>query len=330
MKKPKGGLCDSPSVMEPKRAQGNDLSDISFTDESKGSHCDTSISLETEEDNPAISCTNEPTRDSCGMSIGSFTIESSERRESDELGDSPGFSESKMTLSIKKPQCGFTVCGEPYLAQPSMTPKTQQQAQQNAFSTRKEKEEDNGYIHSPVALFEPAVTTKRPMYCKDMVYQGTTEFSFEEFRAISWKEKQRVGEETESIEREKTRLVEMENKLRELQEAMTRQMTELQRMAGGISTLVQGIPGVLLTSSDSSMEQGGGAPFKVYRDENRRSDSQVTNSRSTNSSLQQITLVDSFPSLTRQPSTATLISANPKGARTLFGSNPLCSHSDPD
>merc|ERR1719318_1707498 len=107
-------------------------------------------------------------------------------------------------------------------------------------------------------------------------------------------------------------------------------------MAGGTSTLMQGTPGVMLTrpstSSESSMEQGsGGAPFTVYSDENSRSDSQVTNSRSDNSRSQQTirsqdnSLVNSYPSLTRQPSldsTAALISANPTGARAKFGTTP--------
>merc|ERR1719341_755925 len=80
------------------------------------------------------------------------------------------------------------------------------------------------------------------------------------------------------------------------------------------------------------MEQGsGGAPFTVYSDENSRSDSQVTNSRSDNSRSQQTirsqdnSLVNSYPSLTRQPSldsTAALISANPTGARAKFGTTP--------
>jgi len=230
----------------------------------------------------------------------------------------------------------FTVYEEPNLAQPSMTPQRQQPGQGNVLSTRKEKAEDHGAVHCPVALFEPADPTKRPMYCKDKVYQGTTEFSFEEFRAIRWKEKQRVREEAESIDRRKAELVEMETKLREQQEAMAKQMAEFQRMmAGGATTLMQGNPGVILTrpstSSENSMEQGGGAPFTVYSDENSRSDSQVTNSRSDNSRSQQSvrsqdnSLVNSYPSLTRQASldsTAALISANPTGARTKLGTTP--------
>eukprot|EP00092_Neocalanus_flemingeri_P017494 GFUD01018923.1.p1 GENE.GFUD01018923.1~~GFUD01018923.1.p1 ORF type:complete len:1477 (+),score=489.36 GFUD01018923.1:88-4518(+) len=221
----------------------------------------------------------------------------------------------------------FTVYEEPNLAQPSMTPQRQQPAQANVLSTRKEKVEDHGTVHCPVALFEPADPTKRPMYCKDKVYQGTTEFSFEEFRAIRWKEKQRKRDEADSIDKRKAELVEMETKLREQQEDMARQMAEFQRMmAGGTTTLLQSNPGVVLTrpstSSESSMEQAGGAPFTVYSDEGSRSDN---SSRSQQTRSQDNSLATSYPSLTRQPSldsTAALISANPTGARSKFGTTP--------
>ena len=36
-----------------------------------------------------------------------------------------------------------------------------------------------------VALFEPHDPTKKPMYAKHLVYQGVTEFSFEELRGVS-------------------------------------------------------------------------------------------------------------------------------------------------
>ena len=37
-----------------------------------------------------------------------------------------------------------------------------------------------------LALFEPPDPTKRPMYCKHLVYQGVTEFQFEELRAARY------------------------------------------------------------------------------------------------------------------------------------------------
>ena len=40
-------------------------------------------------------------------------------------------------------------------------------------------------VPTALALFEPPDPTKKPMYCKHLVYQGVTEFSFEELRAVS-------------------------------------------------------------------------------------------------------------------------------------------------
>ena len=314
--------------MEPKSTQGNDFIDTSITDESKGGNCDTPINKETEEGHPAISSSKEPITGDCGISIGSVTIKNSESRESDESGDSMGNIESKITLRIKESQeahCdspvkvkdprranseetfdkiseprlvhigrhakpGFTVWEEPNLAQHSMMPQRQMPAQQNVFSTRKEKEEDD-----------------------------------------------EVREEAESRKRRKEELVEMENKLRELHEVMTRQMTEFQRMMDGRTpTLMVTRPSI---SSESSMEQGGGASFTVYSEDNSRSDSEVTNSRSDSSRVQQTirsqdnSLVNFSTSLTRQPnldSTAALMSVNPIGAGAKFLSNLLGSHFDQD
>jgi len=227
----------------------------------------------------------------------------------------------------------FTVYEEPNLVQPSMTPQRQHQSQGSVLSTRKKAAEDHGAVNCPVALFEPPDPTKKPMYCKEKVYQGTTEFSFEELRAIRWKEKQRVKEEAESLERRKAELIEMENNLKKQQEEMARQMAEFQRMmAGGATTFMQGNPGINLTkpstSSESSMEQGSsGGQSGVFTDENR-TDSMISNSRAENSRSvrsQDNSLASSYPSLNRQPSldsTAALISANPTGARSKCGTTP--------
>jgi len=230
----------------------------------------------------------------------------------------------------------FTVYEEPNLVQPSMTPQRQHQTQSSVLSTRKKAAEDHGAVHCPVALFEAPDPTKRVMYCKEKVYQGTTEFSFEEFRAIRWKEKQRVRDEAESLERRKAELLEMENNLKKQQEEMARQMAEFQRMmTGGAATLMQGNPGVILTkpstSSESSMEQGSnGGQSGVFTDENK-TDSMISNSRAENSrSMQPVrsqdnSLASSYPSLNRQPSldsTAALISANPTGARSKSSATP--------
>ena len=123
----------------------------------------------------------------------------------------------------------FTVYEEPNIAQPSQTPqRSLMAAETNVLATNKgEKKHD---LHCPIALFEPPDPTKKVMYCKDKVYQGTTEFSFEELRALRFREKMRQQEEAEEMDRRKAELLEMEKKLKERQEAMERQMAEWQRM----------------------------------------------------------------------------------------------------
>jgi hypothetical protein len=96
----------------------------------------------------------------------------------------------------------------------------------------------------PVALFEPPDPTKRPMYCKEKIYQGASEVSFEELRAMKWRarhreriereqaaereraERERLAEEKEELERRRLEILERERQLREQQEAMARQMEE--------------------------------------------------------------------------------------------------------
>ena len=55
-----------------------------------------------------------------------------------------------------------------------------------------------------VKLFieEPFDASKRPMYDKHLVYQGTTEFSFEELRAIKFRKKVREMQERQSVLKE--------------------------------------------------------------------------------------------------------------------------------
>ena len=126
-------------------------------------------------------------------------------------------------------QPAFTVYEEPNIVQPSQTSqRSLMPAETNVLATNKgEKKHD---LHCPIALFEPPDPTKAVMYCKDRVYQGTTEFSFEELRALRYREKLRQQEETEMMDRRKAELLEMEQKLKERQEEMDRQMAELKKM----------------------------------------------------------------------------------------------------
>ena len=83
----------------------------------------------------------------------------------------------------------FTVYEESHLVQASMTPQRQHQSQGSVLCTKKKAAEDHVALHCPVALFEPPDPMKKLMYCKEKVYQGTTELRFEEFIANRWKYK---------------------------------------------------------------------------------------------------------------------------------------------
>lgn len=125
----------------------------------------------------------------------------------------------------------------------SVTPHKLAPCATNVLSARK-ADRDEDQVHVPVALFEPPDPTKRPMYCKDKVYQGATEFSFEELRAVRFRAKEKERLEREAVEaqrqeverrqmeleRERSELADKERRLREQQEAMARQMEEFRQM----------------------------------------------------------------------------------------------------
>ena len=75
----------------------------------------------------------------------------------------------------------------------------------------------------PLAIFEPLDPTKQPMYAKHLVYQGATEFSFEELRAI--KIRKRLEEERLAHEKEET--AERQSELRRQQEAFREQQQHM-------------------------------------------------------------------------------------------------------
>jgi hypothetical protein len=56
----------------------------------------------------------------------------------------------------------------------------------------------------PLAYFEPVNDKCKPMYCKDKVYCGGTEFSLEELRAEAWKRKKPVKVATDSKDAKKS------------------------------------------------------------------------------------------------------------------------------
>ena len=59
-----------------------------------------------------------------------------------------------------------------------------QKTVKNVLTAHKPKANEDD-VPIALALFEPPDPTKKPMYCKHLVYQGVTEFSFEELRAVS-------------------------------------------------------------------------------------------------------------------------------------------------
>ena len=122
----------------------------------------------------------------------------------------------------------------------TITPHKLAPGESNVLSARK-RDHDDGGIQCPIALFEPPDPTKRPMYCKNLVYQGATEFSFEELRAVKWRASEKRRRETEELAEKRRRendeievkrlaLLEMERKLEEKQQIMAKQMEDFQMM----------------------------------------------------------------------------------------------------
>ena len=77
---------------------------------------------------------------------------------------------------------GFQVHQDEGLVTPS---KSSSMAPSHVLTSHKPKPQDEDDVPIALALFEPPDPTKKPMYCKHLVYQGTTEFSFEELRGVS-------------------------------------------------------------------------------------------------------------------------------------------------
>ena len=74
----------------------------------------------------------------------------------------------------------------------------------------------------PLAIFEPPDPSKRPMYAKHLVYQGATEFSFEELRAIKIRkrvEEERLRSEKEDLARIASECAEKQSEIKRQQEA---------------------------------------------------------------------------------------------------------------
>ena len=82
-------------------------------------------------------------------------------------------------------------------------------------------EEDNVAL----ALFEPPDPTKKPMYCKHLVYQGVTEFQFEELRAARYLQK----EARDEVNRKKEEMDRMQNAILQERQMMLREQERLRK-----------------------------------------------------------------------------------------------------
>ena len=173
----------------------------------------------------------------------------------------------------------------------TVTPHKLMPGESRVLSARR-LDRDTAAVHCPVALFEPPDPSKVPMYCKSKVYQGATEFSFEELRAVSWKAKEKarlqnleMEREKMEIERKKLELIEMNKNVEEKMQMMARQMEEMKRM------MVQNQQAQMNAKSQASSSGGG---------------SSLSNSS---------TLFDSIHQQRAAPNdTAGLLNANPSGS----------------
>ena len=121
----------------------------------------------------------------------------------------------------------FSVHQDEGLEQPNgSTSHKIQPGESTVLSSRKITNEDDDQQDVAVALFEPLDPTKRPMYCKHLVYQGTTEFSFEEIRGVRWRKRH----EERELKRKQEEMAKMMRQMEEEKEMMRKQM-EAERLA---------------------------------------------------------------------------------------------------
>ena len=201
----------------------------------------------------------------------------------------------------------FQVYEEPSSASTQSSDRKFLPADSGVLATK--KEEKSWTISCPLAQFEPPDPTKKPMYCKDKVYQGTTEFSFEELRALRWKERAKRAEEIIQIEQRKAELLEMEMKVKEQQEALQRQQQEMERkMAEAMERKMAEWQRMMESQSAASMVVQPRPGIAVTRP---------------SVSEAEVEAAAAPPAVSRQPSldtTATLLAANPLGGNRSLGS----------
>jgi len=115
--------------------------------------------------------------------------------------------------------------------QPTTTPHKLKPGERGNVLTAKRPAKDDG-PEVPLALFEPFDPTKKAMYAKQLVYQGTTELSFEELRAARyWKkvEEAEMKQKQEDLEKMMSELkAERDRMAKEQEEWRLKQQAEMQ------------------------------------------------------------------------------------------------------
>ncbi|XP_061184986.1 mitotic checkpoint serine/threonine-protein kinase BUB1-like [Saccostrea echinata] len=120
----------------------------------------------------------------------------------------------------------FSIHVEENSDQPMMTPRKSTGMENQVLSARKAPKHTDP-LHDLRHATETEAGVFVPMYCKDKVYCGIEEFSFEEIRALRWKAKKRALEDRKRREKEKEIAAQQEELLRK-QEMIRRQMEEFQ------------------------------------------------------------------------------------------------------
>merc|ERR1711997_1353911 len=120
------------------------------------------------------------------------------------------------------------------------------------LTSHKPKKEEE--IPVALALFEPPDPSKKPMYCKHLVYQGVTEFSFEEIRGARYMQRAHA----EEVEMKRNEMEDKERKLREEQEAFKiesdKKLLEMHRLNEDLQRQIEALKRQSLTTNKKETE----------------------------------------------------------------------------
>ncbi|XP_003418785.1 mitotic checkpoint serine/threonine-protein kinase BUB1 beta isoform X1 [Loxodonta africana] len=158
----------------------------------------------------------------------------------------------------------FTPYVEETAQQPVMTPCKIEPSINHILSTRKpRKEEEDPLRRVQSHQQESEERREKMMYCKEKIYAGVGEFSFEEIRAEVFRKKLKERREAELLTNAKKRaemqkqIEEMEKKLKEIQTTQQERVSDQQEESWpaketaelGIASESQEVPGMVLSSS---------------------------------------------------------------------------------